>query len=97
MLGFENAAVEFVNAAPLMWNVLLVEPCTPGHAPVLRLNQPAPVFGGAWVSRPLPDACAPCLSSSLNPGVSPSSAYCSTASWRMPSEVKNRTFPLSSP
>ena len=28
-----------------MWNVLLVEPWTPGQAPVARLYQPAPVFG----------------------------------------------------
>ena len=68
MLGFANAAVELPKAAPLMWNVLLVEPCTPGHAPVVSENQPAPVFGGACVSRPLSEACAPCLSSSLKPG-----------------------------
>ena len=44
-----------------MWNVLLVEPWTPGQAPVASLYQPAPVFGGAWVSRPLPAAFAPFL------------------------------------
>ena len=44
------------NALPLMWKVLLVEPWTPGQAPVARLYQPAPVFGGASVSRPLPEA-----------------------------------------
>ena len=51
-----NAAVRLPNGWPLTWNVLLVEPATPGHAPVASVNQPAPVFGGAWVSRPLPDA-----------------------------------------
>ena len=68
MLGFENAAVETVKALPLMWNVLFVEPWTPGQAPVVSENQPAPVFGGACVSRPWSDACAPSLSSSLKPG-----------------------------
>jgi hypothetical protein len=47
-----NADVEFANVEPLMWNVLLVEPWTPGHVPVASVNQPAPVFGGACVSRP---------------------------------------------
>ena len=37
-----NAAVRFANGWPLRWNVLLVEPWTPGHAPVARLYQPAP-------------------------------------------------------
>ena len=81
------------RAAPLMWNVLLVEPWTPGQAPVARVNQPAPVFGGAWVSRPLPDAYAPLRSSSRKPGVSPSSAYFSTRSCRRPSEAKNSSLP----
>ena len=80
-----------------MWKVLLVEPCTPGHAPVVSVNQPAPVFGGACVSRPWSEAFVPCRSSSRKPGVSPSSAYCSTASWRRPSEAKNSSLPLSSP
>ena len=48
-----KAAVRFVNTVPLRWNVLFVEPVTAGHAPVARLYQPAPVFGGAWVRRPL--------------------------------------------
>ena len=47
-----KAAVRLPNGWPLTWNVLLVEPCTPGQAPVARLYQPAPVFGGAWVSSP---------------------------------------------
>ena len=40
-----NAAVRFANGWPFRWNVLFVEPWTPGHAPVARLYQPAPVFG----------------------------------------------------
>ena len=55
--------VRFANGWPLMWNVLFVEPCTPGHAPVARLYQPAPVFGGASVSRPSSPAFAPDLRS----------------------------------
>ncbi len=82
-----NAAVELANVEPLMWNVLLVEPCTPGHVPVASVNQPAPVFGGACVSRPLFDAYAPCLSMSRKPGTRPLSAYLATASWRRPSDA----------
>ena len=66
-----KAAVEFENAEPLMWNVLLVDPWTPGQAPVVSVNQPAPVFGGAWVSRPFLDAYAPWRSMSRNPGSRP--------------------------
>ena len=51
-----NAEVLLAKLLPLTWNVLLVDPCTPGQAPVARLYQPAPVFGGAWVSRPFPEA-----------------------------------------
>ena len=80
-----------------MWNVLLVEPCTPGQAPVVSVNQPAPVFGGAWVSRPWSDALRRrARSSSRKPGVR-LVAYSSTASWRRPSEAKNSSLPLSSP
>jgi hypothetical protein len=56
MLVAPRADVEVPNGEPLMWNVLFVEPCTPGHAPVESVNQPAPVFGGACVSRPLREA-----------------------------------------
>ena len=41
-----NAEVRLANGWPLMWNVLFVEPWTPGHAPVASEYQPAPVFGG---------------------------------------------------
>ena len=80
-----------------MWNVLLVEPWTPGQAPVASVNQPAPVFGGDCVSRPLSEARVPFLSSSRNPGVSPSSANSSTRFWTRPSEAKNSSLPESSP
>src|SRR3954447_7864013 len=82
-----NAACEFANVEPLMWNVLFVEPCTADHAPVASENQPAPVFGGACVSRPWSDAYAPCLSRSLKPGTELPLAYCSIASWRIPSDT----------
>src|SRR3954470_4282343 len=56
-----KAVVRFANGWPWRWKVLLVEPWTPGHAPVAREYQPAPVFGGAWVRRPLPEADVPFL------------------------------------
>ena len=59
------------NGWPLMWNVLFVEPWTPGHAPVARVYQPAPVFGGAWVSRPLPVADVPFFRNSAIVGTRP--------------------------
>ncbi len=68
------------NGSPFLWNVLFVEPCTPGQAPVASVNQPAPVFGGAWVSRPLPPARVPVRSSSRKPGTAPLRAYFATAS-----------------
>src|SRR4029079_18761247 len=49
-----NDDVLFANVLPLMWNVLFVEPWTPGHAPVASEYQPAPVLGGASVRMPLP-------------------------------------------
>ena len=55
-----KAVVRFgPKTAPFLWNVLLVEPWTPGHAPVASEYQPAPVFGGAWVRMPLPVALVP--------------------------------------
>ena len=85
-----NAEVLLANVLPLMWNVLLVEPWTPGQAPVARLYQPAPVLGGASVSRPSPVADAPCLRNEAIVGIRPWAAYFSTWSWRMPSDA-NRT------
>ena len=41
-----NAAVRLVpNGSPFLWNVLFVDPCTPGHAPVARVYQPGPGVG----------------------------------------------------
>ena len=78
------------NACPLTWKVLLVDPCTAGHAPVVSVNQPAPVFGGDWVRRPLPDARAPFRSMLRNPGTTPWSAYLRTKFCVRPSAAKNR-------
>src|SRR5919108_206382 len=84
-----NAAVRLAKGWPLTWKVLLVEPCTPGQAPVARVYQPAPVFGGAWVSSPFPDALTPFPRNSRIVGMTPWSAYRLTRSWRSPSEAKN--------
>ena len=92
-LGLEDVGVErgrpvARTAAPLMWNVLLVEPWTPGQAPVARLYQPAPVLGGASVSRPLPAAFVPPLRNEAIVGRRPCAAYLATRSWRRPSAAK---------
>src|SRR5919109_1635763 len=39
--------------SPVRWNVLLVEPCSPGHVPVASVYQPTPVFGGNACLSPL--------------------------------------------
>ena len=75
-LGLEDAGVERGGArgserVAVEWNVLLVEPWTPGQAPVASVYQPAPVFGGAWVSRPLPDAFVPFLRNAAIVGITP--------------------------
>ena len=75
-----NAAVLLANGWPLIWKVLLVEPWTPGHAPVARLYQPAPVFGGAWVRRPLWVAEVPLLRKDDIVGSRPWAAYRATMS-----------------
>ena len=87
-----NAAVRFANGWPLRWKVLLVEPWTPGHAPVARLYQPAPVLGGAWVRRPFPLADVPFFRKSDMVGMSPCAAYRATMSCLMPSAAKNTAF-----
>ena len=71
-----NADVRLANGWPLTWNVLFVDPATPGHAPVVSVNHPAPVFGGACVSSPLSDALAPFFNRSRKPGTTPCFAYC---------------------
>ena len=75
-----KADVRFANGWPLMWNVLFVEPWMPGQAPVARLYQPAPVFGGASVRSPLPVAEIPCLRKSDIVGIRPRAAYLATMS-----------------
>jgi hypothetical protein len=90
-----NAATRAVpNASPLRWNVLLVEPWTPGVAPVASVYQPAPVFGGAWVSRPLPDALMQFFRNYAIVGMRPCAAYFATMSWRMPSAAKKTALPM---
>src|SRR4029079_11047061 len=66
--GGANADTLVAKSRPLTWKVLLVDPCTAGQAPVVSVCQPAPVLGGAWVSRPSPDAFAPWRSRSRKPG-----------------------------
>ena len=90
-----KAAVRLANGSPFLWKVLLVEPCTPGHAPVARVYQPAPVLGGAWVSSPSSAALTPFLSSRFIVGITPWAAYFSTLSWRRPSEAKKTALSVS--
>src|SRR3954447_9644650 len=92
-----NAAVLLANVPPLMWNVLVVEPWTPGQAPVARLYQPAPVFGGASVRSPFPAAVVPFLRNAPIVGIRPCAAYFATRSWRMPSATKKTAVPLAGP
>ncbi len=56
-----SAEVLLANGWPLTWNVLFVEPATPGHAPVVSVNHPAPVFGGACVEQPVVGRLGPVL------------------------------------
>jgi len=69
-----KAATRLVNGAPLVAKVLFVEPATPGQAPVARVYQPAPVLGGACVSRPLPDALTPLRNRPRMVGIEPCAA-----------------------
>ena len=39
--------------SPVRWNVLFVDPCSPGQVPVASVYQPTPVFGGKACLRPL--------------------------------------------
>src|ERR671924_1453077 len=45
--------VRFEKLSPVRWNVLFVEPCSPGYAPVAIVYHPTPVFGGNACSIPL--------------------------------------------
>jgi hypothetical protein len=75
--------------SPVRWNVLFVEPCSPGHVPVASVYQPTPVLGGKPWSKPFwpftPFAMSPAIV-----GIWPCAAYLSTRSGLMPSE-ENRT------
>src|SRR4051794_10034560 len=83
-----NAVVRLANGCPFTGNVLFVDPCTPGHAPVASEYQPAPVFGGACVSSPPPAAETPLRRNCFIVGIPPWSTYFATRSCRSPSEVK---------
>ncbi len=90
MFGANAEVLAVPNAWPFVWNVLFVEPCTPGHAPVASEYHPAPVFGGACVSNPLPDADVPRRSRRFIVEKKP--AYFGIRSWRRPSAAKNTAF-----
>ena len=85
--------LKFVS--PVRWNVLFVEPCEDGHAPVARDAQPTPVFGGnAWSSPFLP--FRPSSMRSSISGSKPFFAYLSTRSGRIPSAANMTTLSLKS-
>ena len=72
--------------SPVRWNVLFVEPCSPGQVPVASVDQPTPVFGGKPCNSPfLPTT--PSWISAFMVGIAPCSAYLSTRSGRIPSEA----------
>jgi hypothetical protein len=73
--------------SPVRWNVLFVEPCSPGHVPVESVYQPTPVFGGKPWRRPF-SPLSPWAISCFIVGMAPSLAYLSTRSGRMPSAAK---------
>src|SRR5262245_23806856 len=76
--------------SPVRWNVLFVEPCSPGQVPVESVYQPTPVFGGNPGLRPfLP--VTPDFMRELIVGMAPCLAYLSTRSGLMPSEAKKMT------
>src|SRR6266516_489166 len=83
--------VRFPKASPLRWNVLFVEPCSPGYVPVAIVYQPTPVFGGkAWVIPFCPST--PAARSAAYVGMAPASAYFAIRSGRMPSDENNKAF-----
>src|SRR4029077_20432127 len=84
--------VRLAKGCPDLWKVLLVEPWTPGHAPVAGVYQPAPVLGGSCASRPLPDAYVPLRRNDRIVGMTPWSAYRFTASSPMPSAAKKMAW-----
>jgi hypothetical protein len=44
--------VLLLKMSPVRWNVLFVDPCSPGQVPVASVYQPTPVFGGKPCVRP---------------------------------------------
>src|SRR5919204_2741355 len=77
--------------SPVRWNVLFVDPCSPGYVPVASVNHPTPVFGGyAWTSPLSP--LRPVAMRSAYVGITPSAAYPSMRSGRIPSEAKKIAF-----
>src|SRR5262245_2711841 len=77
--------------SPVRWNVLFVEPCSPGHVPVPSVAHPTPVFGGKPCKSPLRPVTALFIRSFIV-GIAPSAAYLSTRSGRMPSAAKRTAF-----
>ena len=83
--------------SPMRWNVLFVEPCSPGHVPVESVYQPTPVLGGKPWSRPF-WPFSPVFISWRIVGMAPCFAYLSTRSGRMPSAAKKMTgVPVGAP
>src|SRR5262245_35533635 len=74
--------------SPVRWNVLFVEPCSAGQAPVASVDQPTPVFGGKPCFNPLLPL-TPSLISCFIVGMKPWPAYLSTKSGRIPSEANS--------
>jgi hypothetical protein len=87
--------VRFEKVSPLRKYVLLVEPWSAGYAPVAIVYQPTPVLGGNAWSIPL-SPVTPVSMSALYVGMTPSAAYFSMRSGRMPSEA-NSTVRLAAP
>src|SRR5262245_17641037 len=77
--------------SPVRWNVLFVDPCSPGQVPVPSVAHPTPVFGGKPCVRPF-CPLTPLLIRLLIAGMAPSAAYRSTRSGLMPSEAKSTTL-----
>src|SRR5918992_4286592 len=74
-------------ASPVRWNVLFVEPCSPGQVPVASVVQPTPVLGGKPWRRPLPAASTPLSRRFANVGSRPWSTYLCTMSCLRPSDA----------
>ncbi len=80
--------------SPIRWYVLFVEPCSLGHVPVIIVYQPTPVFGGKPGSMPLSPR-TPLAMRLAYVGMTPSAAYFSMRSGRMPSEAKKSALEAS--